>query len=376
MAVPRVFISHASADAAFANHLADDLRRQGADCWLDSSHLGAGDFVARINAALAGRDQVILVLTPAAIQSQWVNREVSAAIVRENQGLMRPMIVVMAQPCDPSAIPPLWTTYHRYNAASDFSGAARGVAAELGLTAPQVQQPVSAWAATLIPGQAPIAPAVPAPIKPAATFMGSSVKFSRLLVASLVALVLPAVFLTLPAVFLTGSAPQFIGGLPYEPDTAVWIGVISLIAQAVGFGILWTNIRATWSQKGRRVSHPWVVGALAAAEILAFTSLLFEGKEQFSNAGQTALLTAGVFLVTLVASVALAWRMRQWRWIAALLIPIPIGLLIFLETLVTWGTQGNSPIVNIGGELATLGIPTAWLFVALVFALAGPARKA
>jgi TIR domain-containing protein len=136
MATPRVFISHASADAAFANHLADDLRRLDADIWLDSSHMGAGDFISHINVALTDRDAVILVLTPAAIQSDWVTREVNAAIARENQGLMRPMIVVMAQPCNVRDIPPLWTTYHRYDASRDFSGAVLGVTKELGLALP------------------------------------------------------------------------------------------------------------------------------------------------------------------------------------------------------------------------------------------------
>jgi hypothetical protein len=136
MSQPRVFVSHASADAQFANHLADDLRASGADVWLDSSHMGAGDFVAHINNALASREFVVLVLTPASIQSPWVSQEFNAAIARTQQGLMRPPIVVMAQPCKPADVPPLWTVYHRYDAANDYPGAVHGVARELGLSTP------------------------------------------------------------------------------------------------------------------------------------------------------------------------------------------------------------------------------------------------
>lgn len=141
MGTPRVFVSHATPDADFANRLSDDLRRLGADTWLDSTHLGTGDFVARINAALQGRDLVVLILSPSAIQSPWVSQEVNAAIVREKQGSMRPMIVVMAQPCTLSTIPPLWTVYQRYDATTDYSRALYGLAQELSLHVPAVQRP-------------------------------------------------------------------------------------------------------------------------------------------------------------------------------------------------------------------------------------------
>lgn len=136
MATPRVFVSHATADAQFANRLAEDLRSAGADVWLDSSHMGAGDFVARINNALQSRDVVVLVLSPAAIQSNWVSQEFNAAIARTQQGFMRPPIVIMSRPCKLGDIPPLWTVYHRYDASNDYSAAMHGVARELGLGTP------------------------------------------------------------------------------------------------------------------------------------------------------------------------------------------------------------------------------------------------
>ena len=66
----RVFISHATENTTFAERLASDLRRTGADVWLDASHLGPGNFLANINKALNNRDVLVLVLTPAALRSK------------------------------------------------------------------------------------------------------------------------------------------------------------------------------------------------------------------------------------------------------------------------------------------------------------------
>jgi hypothetical protein len=142
MAALRLFISHAQADTVFAQRLSDNLRQLGADAWLDASHMGSGDFVGHINAALQNCDVVILVLTPMALASKWVHLEVDAAIARERAQLMKPMIVVMAEPTSIESIPPLWNIYHRYDATHDYAGALYGVATELSLTIPTPQHPI------------------------------------------------------------------------------------------------------------------------------------------------------------------------------------------------------------------------------------------
>lgn len=134
MTLPRIFVSHSSEDAAFANRLSNDLRNHGADVWLDSSHMSSGDFIARINQALQQRDVVVLVLTPAAIRSNWVTQEFNAAIARSHQSFMRAPLVIMAQPCSLSDIPPLWTVYHRYDATHDYQNALTGLLQALGAT--------------------------------------------------------------------------------------------------------------------------------------------------------------------------------------------------------------------------------------------------
>jgi len=109
----RVFLSHATEDTKVAERIADDLRAAGADVWLDSTHLGPGDFVASINRALDQRDVLVLVLSPAAIRSSWVPDEMDAAIVRYKQGLMQSPVIAEIRSVPVKDIPSLWTIYSR-----------------------------------------------------------------------------------------------------------------------------------------------------------------------------------------------------------------------------------------------------------------------
>ncbi len=134
MAALRVFISHATSDSAFAGRLATDLRNAGADVWLDSSHLtGPGDFVAVISRALNERDVLVLALSPAALASKWVPAEMNAAIVRANQGFMRPPQVVQCIDVPLKDIPGMWAPYQRINATKDYSTALIQLFIALGL---------------------------------------------------------------------------------------------------------------------------------------------------------------------------------------------------------------------------------------------------
>src|SRR5690348_13119768 len=95
-ALRRVFLSHASEDAIFAERLANDLRQSGADVWLDTADLRHGNFLQRINEALASCDWMVLVLTPAAIRSQYVQMEVYAALGLVAQRRMQGVIPVVS----------------------------------------------------------------------------------------------------------------------------------------------------------------------------------------------------------------------------------------------------------------------------------------
>lgn len=119
----RVFVSYTGADLTFADKLAHDLVRAGAEVWAANITTSViGQVEAKINQGLRGRDFLILVLTPDALQSPWVQEEVHAAkeLVRKNR--MRDVIFIMPRPVEDDDIPPTWATLRRFDATTDYRG--------------------------------------------------------------------------------------------------------------------------------------------------------------------------------------------------------------------------------------------------------------
>ena len=77
MSVPNeIFLSHSSADRAFTTDLAEVLRSHGIPVWYsDTNILGAQQWHDEIGAALQRCDWLVVVLTPDAVPSKWVKRE-------------------------------------------------------------------------------------------------------------------------------------------------------------------------------------------------------------------------------------------------------------------------------------------------------------
>ena len=120
---PRIFVSYSSADRAFAQRVVGDLQRAGATVWYDVTGIDEGDFIAKINDALRQCEWFVLILTPNAIASDWVNTEVNAAIHRRRQSFLRGVFPVLATQCPAGSIPPLWDTLHRFDATLDYARA-------------------------------------------------------------------------------------------------------------------------------------------------------------------------------------------------------------------------------------------------------------
>src|SRR5437588_11187894 len=76
-----VFLSHAHDDAQYVKKLAADLRRHDVRVWYSAHHIaGAQQWMDEIGNALDRCDWFVVVLTPAAVKSIWVKREVSFAL--------------------------------------------------------------------------------------------------------------------------------------------------------------------------------------------------------------------------------------------------------------------------------------------------------
>jgi hypothetical protein len=79
-----LFISYASRDQAFAEHLYEDLHNKGVRCWYAPEDMNIGDeFRSRIDAAIHGHDRLLLILSEHSIKSRWVQKEVETAFEKE-----------------------------------------------------------------------------------------------------------------------------------------------------------------------------------------------------------------------------------------------------------------------------------------------------
>jgi tetratricopeptide (TPR) repeat protein len=136
MAEPvRVFVSHHHGpdENTFTARLVGDLRAAGVNAWVDVVDIDHGAFLRQINQALASREWFVLVLSPGALESQWVGMETDVAIQLKLDGRMKDIIPIIAVPINTWDIPPTWITYHRFDATHDYAGALAGVFRALGL---------------------------------------------------------------------------------------------------------------------------------------------------------------------------------------------------------------------------------------------------
>jgi formylglycine-generating enzyme required for sulfatase activity len=104
----QVFVSHAVGDGGvFAHRLAYDLRRGGYTTWIAPESIPDGQWVSAINRGLAESGVMLLVLTPGALESPWVEMETNVAIELERAGEMRFIPVCLER----GRYDPMWHAY-------------------------------------------------------------------------------------------------------------------------------------------------------------------------------------------------------------------------------------------------------------------------
>lgn len=94
-----IFLSHSAEDRSFVDKLADVVRFHGIPVWYSRTNLlGAQQWHDEIGSALERCDWFIVALSPNAVQSMWVKRELLFAL-QENRFENR-IIPLLYQPCD------------------------------------------------------------------------------------------------------------------------------------------------------------------------------------------------------------------------------------------------------------------------------------
>ena len=96
----RVFLSHHHSDARFAVRLSLKLRAYGLTVWYAPHAIkGAQEWEREIGAALRRSNWFLIVLSPKAIRSEWVYRELLYAL--NTRRYNRRITPVIYRPCNP-----------------------------------------------------------------------------------------------------------------------------------------------------------------------------------------------------------------------------------------------------------------------------------
>jgi hypothetical protein len=102
----KIFLSHSSKDRAFVLRLTKVLDRHKVNYWYSAAHIvGAKQWHDEIGRALAQCNWFLVVLTPNAVRSQWVKRELLYAL-NENR-YHEKIIPLLRKPCNHSRLS--WT---------------------------------------------------------------------------------------------------------------------------------------------------------------------------------------------------------------------------------------------------------------------------
>ncbi len=92
-----VRLSHSHEDDTFCQAVVAGLRGAGADVWYDEHNMGSGQLIDTIERELRARPVFVLVLSPAALRSQWVRDETTWAYLRYKRDPTRIMLPVLAE---------------------------------------------------------------------------------------------------------------------------------------------------------------------------------------------------------------------------------------------------------------------------------------
>ncbi len=138
---PAAFFSYCRKDSGFALRLAEDLKAAGANVWMDQLDIVGGEQWDRaVEAALNNSPRVLVVLSPASVNSNNVLDEISFALRRE-----KTVIPALYRDCD---IPLRLERFHQVDFRGDY---AHGL--NLLLKALGVEQPVQATATAPVEAQ-------------------------------------------------------------------------------------------------------------------------------------------------------------------------------------------------------------------------------
>lgn len=103
---PRLFISYSHADRAQILPLASYLDHLGAEVWLDTKKLAAGEVIVEaVSNAISNADAYLVAISPSSARSPWVRHELNVALTLETtKGRPKVLPVLLAEADIPSSL--------------------------------------------------------------------------------------------------------------------------------------------------------------------------------------------------------------------------------------------------------------------------------
>lgn len=122
----RLFVSHATADRRFLNKLTSVFNEHNIPFWYSRTHIrGAQQWHDDIGAALRRCDWFLLVLTPAAVRSKWVKREL-LYVLQEDRYEKR-IIPLVVKPCKFKRLSWTLASFEFIDLSKDFEAGCRNL---------------------------------------------------------------------------------------------------------------------------------------------------------------------------------------------------------------------------------------------------------
>ncbi|MGH9803329.1 MAG: toll/interleukin-1 receptor domain-containing protein [Blastocatellia bacterium] len=106
MTPKEIFISHSSKDQMFATLVASTLRRHGIPVWYAPTDIvGTQAWQDEVGLALKRCDWFTVIISPSALESMWVRRELQYVLLQER--FEKKIIPILYLPCDSESLS--WT---------------------------------------------------------------------------------------------------------------------------------------------------------------------------------------------------------------------------------------------------------------------------
>jgi len=137
----QVFISYATAsDSVIANQIAADLRLWDVPVWIAPASLKPGDkWIGAIGRGMQESGIFVLLLSPAAVASEWVKLETEEAIDMKVRGEMK-LIALDYQACDWDLLTPFVKRFQAISFRENYETGLRDLRAALGAQPPLIER--------------------------------------------------------------------------------------------------------------------------------------------------------------------------------------------------------------------------------------------